>query len=138
MKFNWNMDIKDYKRLQKALAAKKAVEDCYGVVSVGKLSLDIMAMSEYEVYSTGSKNKNVIAFCEFVAGVDDGYGELADGTPYTLIEENEINCKSFKADGTFDEFKTSVEKEYERAITAQNRSELANAEGPDWSIGCAV
>lgn len=110
-KFRWSMTEDDYKRMQKMKKEKKVPSDnTFGGVAIGSVLFEWVGEDEYEDWDYYYVN------C-FEAGVDAGYGNLDDGTPYDCIDHNLPFITTMLS---FDEFKRTVEK---KIIYMANHSE---------------
>jgi hypothetical protein len=132
MKFNWNMDINDFEKLKETLASDTYRErDCYGQVSAGKICVDILT-TENDTNKDGKGKANILDVNEYAAGIDGGYGELSDGTPYDLLD-GLIDTGNINMDGTFEEFKESVETELINSLKDDaDRTAWANEDYDGW------
>lgn len=127
MKFRWTMPEEEYYRLQEVLKSDEYESNnaFYGF-GAGKMFVDILTWGK-EDYGKNEKG-NYLSANLYVAGVDGGYGNLSDGTPYTLVDDC-FDMNNINVSGTFKEFKKSFEREFERAILEDGEwIEEANAE----------
>lgn len=100
--FRWNMTKEDYKRMQRASKEKKVPSDnFYGAVAIGSILFEWVGEQDCDDHDYYYVN------C-FEAGIDAGYGNLADGTPYNCIDHW---LPYVSLDLSFDKFKRTVEEE---------------------------
>ena len=111
MEFRWNMTEEDWKRLINHNALRKdsnvtfPTNDVYGNCYIGALCADIQHTLDIDDW---------YPFVNlFVLGIDDGYGELEDGTPYSLWNGSpRVPIRS----KTFESFKKNFENIFEEFI----------------------
>lgn len=111
-KFRWSMTENEFKRMVRDSKGKGYLgHNTYGGVATGNF------LVEFFIDELGDEElpPREIFINTFVAGVDDDYGKLEDGTPYTYID-SEIYTEKMVFDKSFEDFKQSVETQFENCI----------------------
>ena len=99
--FRWSMTEDDYKRMQKMRKEKTVPSNnVFRGVAIGSLLFEWCGTEDYDDWDYYYVN------C-FEAGVDTGYGNLNDGTPYDCIDHYLPFVSTVLS---FEEFKTAVEQ----------------------------
>ena len=115
--FRWGMTEEDYAAFQRSLKEGIKDDNTYmGGVAVGRVFIEFVLIEKSE--ETGNPEDNgVFTFYTncYEAGKadDDAYMCLEDGTPYMLLND-ELNRANIDTEGTYAEFKCTVEAEVMR------------------------